>query len=144
VTKGQQRRNIDACAGRGSDDALVTCPNCGSSDDLEGLGPTEDGRLRVRCSACENVWNRGEPKRVYKKVDTIVEIKNIFPSPADVDADTLARAEDLKRRFLATHATWSGWPPSDSFRAKYRRLFSREGVGVQKSDPLTRPSRDTC
>ena len=35
----------------------IVCPRCGADDDLRGA-PTEDGRIRLTCDACEVSWVR--------------------------------------------------------------------------------------
>ena len=105
---------------------MVECPSCGSSDDLELVEELDDGRRRLRCSACGHLWDRGEPKRVYKTATTLHDLKRSFPSPDDVEPKTLERVARLKTRFLANHPTVD--PRVVQFQEDYRRLFSAGGL----------------
>lgn len=106
---------------------LVTCPSCGS-DELSLLEKLNDGRRRLKCDACANIWLHGEPRVIYKGPATVDDLRKRFPSPDSVRDEVSARALKLKERYLDLHP--SSTPLAIEFRERYRQLFSKEGLAT--------------
>lgn len=112
--------------------ALLSCPAC-SSDDIYLIEILDDGRKRVECAACGQLWLHGTaPAPTIVRPNTYDALKGRFTKADDVDPRQLAHVDELKARFLTTvqsvpeHAVAPYW-------AKYQRVFSAEGL--QECDP---------
>jgi hypothetical protein len=103
----------------------VVCPSCGG-DDVDLVEATDDGRRRVRCLECGEVWVRGEAKRVYRTTTTFDDLRRRFPGPEDVPEHARRAAEDLKAQFLRRHPVVD--PAVVSFWHRYQEVFSPEGL----------------
>jgi hypothetical protein len=113
----------------------ITCPVCGD-DDLMGVEQLSDGRLVVRCLACDHEWVRGESRPVATPVvaTTYESLKLGFPSAEDVRPEVRARVSELAAEFRrdspATH------PDVALYWAKYQQIFSTDGLWTAEPDDL--------
>jgi hypothetical protein len=78
----------------------LECASC-QTDGLVKLAENlSNGRKRLRCARCGSEWIRGEALKPQSRLPTLAEIKARFPQPGDVEPAALARAQELKARFL--------------------------------------------
>jgi hypothetical protein len=111
---------------------LVTCPICQDDDPL-GVDRLLDGRLVVRCLACDHEWVRGEAQArpVVTAAPSFEQLKDTFPSASGVRADVLARVKDVTAEFFALRPQTD--PEVVPYWAKYPAIFSAEGL--PEADP---------
>lgn len=102
---------------------MAKCEKC-ESDNLELIEKLENGQKRIRCTACGNIWLKGEP--VAPPVPRIEAAWKRFPKAEGVQPDVLEAADRLKDEYLHSHPA-----PAQiavDFREKYRHLFSQDGL----------------
>src|SRR3954453_15024361 len=102
----------------------VQCPSC-QSNNLDGV-PMDNGQIMVVCGDCGEEWPRGEPKRVYKGLDTYADLQRSFPRPDDVSSERRGRANELKAKYLIDNPAPK--PEVAAYWAKYSRIFSPDGL----------------
>ncbi|SNS43174.1 hypothetical protein SAMN04488107_2524 [Geodermatophilus saharensis] len=107
--------------------ALPTCPVCDSGD-LDGVEKLPDGRLVVRCLACDHEWVRGEALVPAKPAlaASYESLKGAFPTADDVRPQVRQRVEALIDTFLETQPQTD--PQVAPYWAKYQQIFSEDGL----------------
>src|SRR5215212_9758105 len=113
---------------------LIACPKC-SSEDITGT-PQADSRLLIHCASCGHEWLRGEARRDPGRpaVRTFDSLHAAFPTAADVRPDVRERVELLVSEFQLEHREPDA--AAAAFRAKYKELFSRDGLTSASPDDL--------
>lgn len=109
-----------------------------------------DGPVSEAGTAALDVWKAGvdckrhqtswcslcKPQPPAAEPPTLVQVKAQFPTPGLVAAPTQERVGDLKERYLQLQPEPD--PAAAPFRAKYRQLFSAEGLaGCSPADMWT-------
>ena len=108
--------------------ALVMCPLCTDTDEVDTVADLPDGRKQVHCSNCDFTWEYGEPRDEKRpRVMTDLEARGRFPKPEDVTPEARHRAELLKTRYLADVRREPN-PQVAPFWEKYQEVFSAEGL----------------
>ena len=51
---------------------MVTCPTCGEDEELSAE-QLDDGRRRITCGSCGEIWVRGEARVVYRSVHSVAD-----------------------------------------------------------------------
>ncbi len=104
----------------------VECARCGSDDDVELVGRTADGRIEIRCRACDLTWIRGTPKEHRLRQLSLAQERARFPGRGDVAATTMVAVEQAKAAFLSAPPVTD--PAVGPYSARYQQVFSEEGL----------------
>lgn len=121
--------------------APVMCPLNLGHEDVEVLERLPDGRQKARCPDCDYVWVHGE-KRPVATPRAAHETPRPIPTADNVAPEAMARAERLKPVFLSQDHQGLD-PRVPSFWAKYRYIFSEEGLPIAGPSDLRAFGTDT-
>jgi Zn ribbon nucleic-acid-binding protein len=100
---------------------MVTCPNCGSDDDLELVERLGGDARIIRCTRCGHQWQRGEvPKAADPGKTKDQRLRARFPTIDDVSSKRL----EALRNLIADPGRPAWSEHQVEFRDRYRVLFS--------------------
>ena len=100
---------------------MVTCPNCGSDDDLELVERLGGDARIIRCTRCGHQWQRGQvPTTADPGKTKDQRLRARFPTIDDVSSQRL----EALRGLIADPGRPAWSEHQGEFRDRYRDLFS--------------------
>ena len=68
----------------------VSCGTCGEDEELSAE-QLDDGRRRITCGSCGEIWVRGEARVVYRSVHSVADTFAQFASHAFISTKSAER-----------------------------------------------------
>lgn len=104
------------------------CPECHEAA-VEYIGTRDDAKTELRCRLCDHAWLHGGAAKAVvagRKVLTLAEARDRFPTPDDVPVGVRERFEQLKAQFLDNRPE----PGREVavFWTKYQQVFIADGL----------------